>query len=56
MQDQESNRITRNLEQRIETVEALGDAELGSFTSLDWLLCIAGSVVIPALLLWWFAP
>ena len=49
------NQITRDLERRIETIEALGDAELGRFTKWDWLLCIAGSVVIPAILLWRFA-
>ncbi len=49
------SQINRDLEERIETIEALGDKELGSFTQLDWFLCIAGAVVIPAILLWWFA-
>ena len=50
-----ANQITRDLEKRIETIEALGDAELGGFTKIDWMLCIVGAVVIPAILLWWFA-
>jgi hypothetical protein len=43
------------LESRIETIEALGDEELGGFTRIDWWLCIIGAVVIPTLFLWWFA-
>jgi hypothetical protein len=43
------------LEERIATIEALGDEELGRFTRLDWWLCTVGAVVIPAILLWWFA-
>jgi len=55
MQEQKTNQATRELEERIKTIEALGDAELGRFTQWDWLLCIVGAVVIPAILLWWFA-
>ena len=49
------SQISRDLEQRIETIEALGDKELGSFTQFDWIVCIVGAGVIPAILLWWFA-
>lgn len=48
-------RLVEDLERRIEELEALGDADIGSFTALDWFFCIAGSVVIPAIALWWFA-
>jgi len=48
-------RLVEDLERRIEVLEALDDSDLGSFTALDWFFCIAGSVVIPAIALWWFA-
>ena len=48
-------RLVEDLERRIEELEALDDAHVGSFTALDWFFCIAGSVVIPVIALWWFA-
>jgi hypothetical protein len=48
-------RLVEDLERRIEALEALDDSDIGSFTALDWFFCIAGSVVIPAIALWWFA-
>ncbi len=45
-------RLVEDLERRL---EALDDADIGSFTALDWFFCIAGSVVIPVIALWWFA-
>jgi hypothetical protein len=48
-------RLVEDLERRIEQLEALDDSDLGGFTGLDWFFCIAGSVVIPAIALWWFA-
>ncbi len=48
-------RLVEDLERRIEELEALDDSEIGSFTTLDWFFCIAGSVVIPAIALWRFA-
>ena len=47
--------VVEDLEQRIESLEALDDSALGNFTTLDWVICVLGSVLIPALLLWWFA-
>ncbi len=47
--------VVEDLEKRIESLEALDDSALGSFTALDWVICVVGSVLIPALLLWWFA-
>ena len=41
------------LENRIETIEGLDDSSLGSFTTLDWVIVVTGSVVIPGWLLWW---
>jgi hypothetical protein len=51
----ERERLVADLERRIDELEVLGDAELGAFTSLDWFLCVAGCIVLPALALWWFA-
>ena len=48
-------RLVADLEHRIEKLEALDDSDVGSFTALDWFFCITGSVVIPAIALWWFA-
>jgi hypothetical protein len=55
MQNPPSEQVSSQLEQRIEIIESLGDEELGEFTRFDWLLCVLGAVVIPAILLWWFA-
>jgi len=46
-------RVTE-LEQRIETLEQLDDAALGSFTVLDWIACILGALVMPYLCVLWF--
>ena len=42
--------LKRDLEHRIETIEKLGDAELGSFKALDWWLLILFALVIPAII------
>ena len=43
------------LEGRIEEIESLDDSVIGSFTGWDWLVCVIGSLVLPAIALWWFA-
>jgi hypothetical protein len=43
------------LESRIRTIEELDDAALGSFTSLDWVIVVVGSLLIPGVILWWVA-
>ncbi len=48
-------RLVADLERRIEEIEVLDDSDIGAFTSLDWFFCITGSIVIPALALWWAA-
>jgi len=47
--------LVEELERRIEEIEDLDDSAVGSFTSWDWLFCVIGAVVLPALALWWFA-
>jgi hypothetical protein len=49
------NPLVEDLERRIDELEGLDDSVIGSFTALDWFFCIAGSIVIPAIALWWFA-
>ena len=44
------------LEQRLRELEQADDGAFGEFTGRDWLLLLAGAVVIPGLLLAWFAP
>ena len=39
----------------LEQLEGLDDSDIGGFTALDWFFCIAGSIVIPVIALWWFA-
>lgn len=48
-------RLVGDLERRIEELEGLDESEIGGFTALDWFFCIMGSVILPAIALWWFA-
>ncbi len=47
--------VVDELEHRIEEIEGLDDAAIGSFTGWDWLVCVIGSLVLPAIAMWWFA-
>ena len=47
--------LVEELERRIEQIEGLGDGSIGRFTGWDWLLCVIGSLVLPAVAIWWFA-
>ncbi|MDE0884181.1 MAG: hypothetical protein OSB70_01470 [Myxococcota bacterium] len=44
------------LEQRIRVLSELGDAELGEFTRLDWVLLLGLGAVVPLIVLYWGAP
>jgi len=48
-------RLVEDLERRVDELEALDASAFGRFTALDWFFCVAGSVVLPAIALWWFA-
>ena len=41
--------VVLDLEQRIDKMQHMGDAELGSFTQLDWIILILISIVIPVI-------
>ncbi|MDA0707072.1 MAG: hypothetical protein O2907_09145 [Proteobacteria bacterium] len=50
MQNKNSNSdLVADLEQRIDTMQNMGDAELGSITRLDWIVLIVISIVIPVI-------
>lgn len=39
--------LVLDLEQRIDTMQNMGDDELGAFTGLDWIILIVFAIVIP---------
>ena len=39
--------LVLDLEERIDRMQNMGDEELGTFTSLDWIIIIVFSVVLP---------
>ena len=41
--------LVLDLEQRIDELERMGDAELGTFGRLDWLILILIAIVIPVI-------
>ncbi len=45
----------RELERRIQELEAHDEAEFGHFTAWDWTVCTAFGVALPLLMLWWWA-
>ena len=44
--------LVADLERRIDAMQNMGDAELGTFTRVDWIVLILISIVIPAIVLW----
>jgi hypothetical protein len=46
----------RELERRIEDLEARDESAFGNFTQFDWAVCIVAGVALPLLLIWWNAP
>lgn len=50
MQNKNSNSdLVADLEQRIDTMQNMGDAELGTFNRLDWIILVVISIVIPVI-------
>ncbi len=47
--------LVDELEGRIEEIDGLDDVAIGHFTGWDWLVCVIGAVVVPAIAMWWFA-
>ena len=48
--------LAEELERRIEEFERGADAGLGRFTPLDWIVCVIGAFLLPALAIIWWAP
>ena len=53
--DPEQRERAAELRRRIEQLEGLDESAFGGFTGWDWLLCLLGGLVLPALAAWWFA-
>ena len=50
MHRQENNAdLVADLEKRIDTLQAMDDGELGSFSRLDWAILVLLSIVIPVI-------
>jgi hypothetical protein len=49
------NPRTRELERRIEELEAYDEAAFGHFTAWDWIVCTVCSLGLPLLAIWWWA-
>lgn len=47
--------LSDELERRLVELERAGDEELGRFTRWDWALVVLTSLVLPYLVVWWFA-
>jgi hypothetical protein len=50
------NPRVRELESRIEELESKDEAAFGHFTVWDWTVCTTLFLVLPLLVVWWFAP
>ena len=46
----------RELERRIEELEAHDEAAFGHFSAWDWIVCTTFALVLPILLVWRCAP
>ena len=49
------NPRVRELERRIEELEAQDDAAFGQFTAWDWTVCTLFGLGLPLLMIWWWA-
>jgi hypothetical protein len=48
--------IVDDLERRIDELEQMAEDQFGRFTTLDWFLCVAGSLLLPYLVYLWYWP
>ena len=49
LQQEDVPDLARDLEQRIDTMQDMGDEELGTFNRLDWIILIVFAIVIPVI-------
>ena len=52
---EERSRLAEELERRLVELDRAGDEELGRFTRWDWVLVVLTSLILPYLIVWWFA-
>jgi len=50
-----ANARVDELHRRIEELEALAEDRFGRFGAVDWIACVLAAVVLPVLLVLWFA-
>jgi hypothetical protein len=48
--------VIEDLERRIIELTGADESDFGHFTTLDWILCVSGFVVLPYLVFLWFWP
>lgn len=48
--------LVQDLERRIVALSRANESDFGTFTPLDWFLCVGGFVLVPYLLFLWFRP
>ena len=48
--------IVYDLERRIDELEQMAEDRFGRFTTLDWLVCVAGSLLLPYVFYLWYWP
>lgn len=48
--------IVDDLERRIIELEQMAEDRFGRFTTLDWLICAAGSLLLPYVVYLWYWP
>lgn len=48
--------LFEELKRRIETFEHTDEEAFGHFSAFDWLVCVIGSFVLPAIVAFWAAP
>lgn len=51
MTEKENEELVQDLEQRIDTLESMDDAEFGAFTRTDYIILIVIGVVLPGIAL-----
>jgi hypothetical protein len=55
LEDAPALRLRRELERRLRLLEEADEAEFGTFTRLDWIVCTVAFFVLPLLAVWWWA-
>jgi len=54
-QDAARDALVDELEQRIDEFEKLDEGAFGNFTTIDWVICVLGALVVPYIVVWVFA-